>query len=151
MPANTRDNSPWNPLYSVLLARSGIHQVQHAVSIFVHNESNVLTVFRQIEFVYVPWNARSEKSMLLRGQIHVPQSLELGILVRRDINPLVTLAEHSTGIGDLHTSAFRRDQRLLSARRVDEPEVAFVGGRSEEHTSELQSRPHLVCRLLLEK
>src|SRR3989442_8588108 len=26
-----------------------------------------------------------------------------------------------------------------------------VVGRSEEHTSELQSRPHLVCRLLLEK
>src|SRR5690554_7243065 len=26
-----------------------------------------------------------------------------------------------------------------------------VGRRSEEHTSELQSRPHLVCRLLLEK
>src|SRR3989442_7158458 len=25
------------------------------------------------------------------------------------------------------------------------------GTRSEEHTSELQSRPHLVCRLLLEK
>src|SRR3989442_7470915 len=32
---------------------------------------------------------------------------------------------------------------------------SFVGAamivRSEEHTSELQSRPHLVCRLLLEK
>src|SRR5690554_4311475 len=26
-----------------------------------------------------------------------------------------------------------------------------TGTRSEEHTSELQSRPHLVCRLLLEK
>src|SRR5690554_7252665 len=26
-----------------------------------------------------------------------------------------------------------------------------VQSRSEEHTSELQSRPHLVCRLLLEK
>src|SRR3989442_10039798 len=26
-----------------------------------------------------------------------------------------------------------------------------VFNRSEEHTSELQSRPHLVCRLLLEK
>src|SRR5690554_7214001 len=26
-----------------------------------------------------------------------------------------------------------------------------VPDRSEEHTSELQSRPHLVCRLLLEK
>src|SRR3989442_8520912 len=31
--------------------------------------------------------------------------------------------------------------------------VDLVDGpiRSEEHTSELQSRPHLVCRLLLEK
>src|SRR5690554_7241431 len=27
----------------------------------------------------------------------------------------------------------------------------FLLNRSEEHTSELQSRPHLVCRLLLEK
>src|SRR3989442_12000647 len=27
----------------------------------------------------------------------------------------------------------------------------FEWVRSEEHTSELQSRPHLVCRLLLEK
>src|SRR3989442_2517050 len=31
-------------------------------------------------------------------------------------------------------------------------EITARGGkRSEEHTSELQSRPHLVCRLLLEK
>src|SRR3989442_4977772 len=29
--------------------------------------------------------------------------------------------------------------------------VMALGMRSEEHTSELQSRPHLVCRLLLEK
>src|SRR2546422_12500 len=29
--------------------------------------------------------------------------------------------------------------------------LAVVGSRSEEHTSELQSRLHLVCRLLLEK
>src|SRR5690554_7205341 len=27
----------------------------------------------------------------------------------------------------------------------------LYSSRSEEHTSELQSRPHLVCRLLLEK
>src|SRR3989442_15673601 len=29
--------------------------------------------------------------------------------------------------------------------------VSLEVSRSEEHTSELQSRPHLVCRLLLEK
>src|SRR5439155_23025783 len=37
----------------------------------------------------------------------------------------------------------------LSARRV--ALVDFPCARSEEHTSELQSRGHLVCRLLLEK
>src|SRR5690554_7591406 len=32
-----------------------------------------------------------------------------------------------------------------------EPPGQYPCRRSEEHTSELQSRPHLVCRLLLEK
>src|SRR5436305_14967237 len=48
--------------------------------------------------------------------------------------------------------------RLLGAhveRRADHAarlgEGGVLGVRSEEHTSELQSRPHLVCRLLLEK
>src|SRR5690554_7498590 len=44
-------------------------------------------------------------------------------------------------------------------RKVKNDNMVFVGAlfkrpwrcRSEEHTSELQSRPHLVCRLLLEK
>src|SRR5690625_5742684 len=31
------------------------------------------------------------------------------------------------------------------------PSHEYLGLRSEEHTSELQSRGHLVCRLLLEK
>src|SRR2546422_6959241 len=36
-------------------------------------------------------------------------------------------------------------------RRPDERPADGEGARSEEHTSELQSRLHLVCRLLLEK
>src|SRR3989442_15799620 len=41
----------------------------------------------------------------------------------------------------------------LGHRRVAGTAAPFVPVvvRSEEHTSELQSRPHLVCRLLLEK
>ena len=31
------------------------------------------------------------------------------------------------------------------------PVTGYIRWRSEEHTSELQSRPHLVCRLLLEQ
>src|SRR3712207_8996140 len=34
---------------------------------------------------------------------------------------------------------------------VDEHQVVLEQRRSEEHTSELQSRQYLVCRLLLEK
>src|SRR3712207_7572341 len=33
----------------------------------------------------------------------------------------------------------------------DQPERFYCSRRSEEHTSELQSRQYLVCRLLLEK
>src|SRR3712207_8615085 len=45
---------------------------------------------------------------------------------------------------------------LLYAGRITRTISSFVGGnkelaRSEEHTSELQSRQYLVCRLLLEK
>src|SRR5207253_4984127 len=35
--------------------------------------------------------------------------------------------------------------------RIHDPSGRIRAGRSEEHTSELQSRGHLVCRLLLEK
>src|SRR5690554_7112828 len=38
-----------------------------------------------------------------------------------------------------------------SAYVLETLRIAAQGARSEEHTSELQSRPHLVCRLLLEK
>src|SRR5262245_64010271 len=34
---------------------------------------------------------------------------------------------------------------------MEEVQAAYIGSRSEEHTSELQSLRHLVCRLLLEK
>src|SRR3712207_8098108 len=48
-----------------------------------------------------------------------------------------------------------RAQCLETIGRLPDAIVACVGGgsnaRSEEHTSELQSRQYLVCRLLLEK
>src|SRR2546422_1111907 len=52
--------------------------------------------------------------------------------------------------------AQQREPGLLDRRRHCAGEVArtrrlLVVVRSEEHTSELQSRLHLVCRLLLEK
>src|SRR5438445_3760019 len=42
-------------------------------------------------------------------------------------------------------------RRELAARMRDRPPALARELRSEEHTSELQSRQYLVCRLLLEK
>src|SRR5689334_25418305 len=54
--------------------------------------------------------------------------------------------------GDLELSI---DQCLVAVALGDEARhdvgLGDVGTRSEEHTSELQSQFHLVCRLLLEK
>src|SRR3712207_8993876 len=41
--------------------------------------------------------------------------------------------------------------KVLPGRRTPWAGIAFSTVRSEEHTSELQSRQYLVCRLLLEK
>src|SRR2546422_5845424 len=62
-----------------------------------------------------------------------------------------------------YTTLFRSELRAgavspglsFDAARASQPALWTVGSdsprRSEEHTSELQSRLHLVCRLLLEK
>src|SRR2546422_4831543 len=47
--------------------------------------------------------------------------------------------------------AHRRRDQHGHTRAGNEPQRRRADGRSEEHTSELQSRLHLVCRLLLEK
>src|SRR3712207_8736302 len=52
------------------------------------------------------------------------------------------IATHTLGNGHLVDG-----KRLLKRRLFD----VFAAWRSEEHTSELQSRQYLVCRLLLEK
>src|SRR2546422_5422854 len=69
---------------------------------------------------------------------------------RSTLFPYTTLFRSSfrdaSGADDVADSV---DQPLIR-QPCPRPEVA-QGARSEEHTSELQSRLHLVCRLLLEK
>src|SRR2546429_4489986 len=72
---------------------------------------------------------------------------------------IYTLSLHDAlpiSVGDRDSVAHRRgprrrDRRAGIARGVQHGTGAPRLARSEEHTSELQSRLHLVCRLLLEK
>src|SRR2546422_3480048 len=52
------------------------------------------------------------------------------------------LKSRTGGVQTIHEHAFPR---------CLQPKLLLILKRSEEHTSELQSRLHLVCRLLLEK
>src|SRR3712207_3442669 len=61
---------------------------------------------------------------------------------------LQTVVNHFGTKEALYGAAVQRISDAIEARRYD---VEPGDVRSEEHTSELQSRQYLVCRLLLEK
>src|SRR5207253_8046183 len=67
---------------------------------------------------------------------------------RHDANLRVDIVRVSTQPGRRQRPENPEWQREQHGKR-NRP--AFIQRRSEEHTSELQSRGHLVCRLLLEK
>src|SRR3712207_7952523 len=70
-----------------------------------------------------PYTTLFRSRQIIHGTKDVGRpKIESGMDRIRDINPLVNLEPHNTRLS-----------------------------RSEEHTSELQSRQYLVCRLLLEK
>src|SRR5438876_9205584 len=68
-------------------------------------------------------------------------------LLQRDAS--LSVADIGGRVGLSSTPCWKRIQRL-EADGVIQKRVAVID-RSEEHTSELQSPVHLVCRLLLEK
>src|SRR2546422_7148914 len=82
-------------------------------------------------------------------------------MIRRP--PRSTLFPYTTLFRSLDSRLFALREDLLEVdlprtnlhyavvRRAGPPHSGGWCGRSEEHTSELQSRLHLVCRLLLEK
>src|SRR2546422_2575668 len=74
----------------------------------------------------------------------------------------MTVVESADALVVLITVASREEAERIARRLVEDRLAAcvnivsqvrsfFIWQRSEEHTSELQSRLHLVCRLLLEK
>src|ERR1035437_4370784 len=81
---------------------------------------------------------------LKRGMDRLTETSKSSILMRRRENPRPI------------TSASLPLDSAASHRAFPEVKISAAGGtrlpfRSEEHTSELQSRQYLVCRLLLEK
>src|SRR5437870_13694143 len=119
--------------------------------------------------------AESIRAVLAQEQVQFIQALE--VKDQRAVGAVDLEAEEILAPGAKRAGLQRADRAAAELQHrfdrildVDSPHTAFVartainedargGGdrsdfadeRSEEHTSELQSRGHLVCRLLLEK
>src|SRR5690554_7730380 len=79
---------------------------------------------------------------------------EIYTLSLHDALPICTPGQVVRTSKVLRAAGSRSKMQAMSSRNRFSPMLfpLLLGGfRSEEHTSELQSRPHLVCRLLLEK
>src|SRR3712207_7899805 len=79
---------------------------------------------------------------VVRADLGQPVLRVVGVR-RRAVAGVAVRAQVARGVVAEHVAAARRRQAHDPARGVVR--------RSEEHTSELQSRQYLVCRLLLEK
>src|SRR2546422_7469865 len=92
---------------------------------------------------------REQDVMICEGRVSLLTSLVLALLGRR------------LGVGCVWWTSMHRPDGTINLRRglpgwlarlaIRRAHAVLTYGRSEEHTSELQSRLHLVCRLLLEK
>src|SRR3989442_6583401 len=72
---------------------------------------------------------------------------EDAFLIRHGERPFALLCD---GAGNAQQAA-KKVLSLFDKLFKEAAPEQVIEERSEEHTSELQSRPHLVCRLLLEK
>src|SRR3712207_9325934 len=82
---------------------------------------------------------------------------EIYTLSLHDALPISWLSsQRSSSAADAAPGRSRPEDSVSTSSRMSEthdawPSASASCGRSEEHTSELQSRQYLVCRLLLEK
>src|SRR5439155_26814095 len=99
-------------------------------------------------------------SYALRGLVPSNVCFSDAYLSHRDLPSFPTRRSSDLGFGSASCTHCAMTSSCAHGRKVPRPRSsctrpicrrASSPSRSEEHTSELQSRGHLVCRLLLEK
>src|SRR5690554_7604298 len=98
-------------------------------------------IFQTSTFVFQTAEEGKKFFELAYGLREKEQDEELGLIYSRINNPNLEILENRLALWDKADDSAVFESGMSAISTV----------RSEEHTSELQSRPHLVCRLLLEK
>src|SRR5690554_293042 len=114
--------------------------------------------------VLVPMRARKEHTGHRNEYNNSPTSRPMGSALKLDgvrkdgsefpvqvsLNPFVGKSGERYVVALISDVTERRENEVKLQKLRESLEQKVKDRRSEEHTSELQSRPHLVCRLLLE-
>src|ERR1035437_5637314 len=87
------------------------------------------------------YGVRSERQLMREVEVNVAYRWFLGLKLRDKVPDASTLSQNRR----------RRFAESTIYQEIFDQIVLLAVNRSEEHTSELQSRQYLVCRLLLEK
>src|SRR5690625_7046474 len=115
------------------MSRTVVHLLRHGE---VHNPGRIL-------YGRIPGFYLSERGQAMAQRI-ADDFTERGADVAHVVaSPLLRAQQTATPLARAYGLPINTDVRVIEAENRFE--------RSEEHTSELQSRGHLVCRLLLEK
>src|SRR5690625_6370211 len=89
----------------------------------------------------------------MKSKLQGKDFLRVGDFTKEDLMDLIYLAinlKNKQKMGEPHRYLEGKTLAMIFEKSSTRTRVSFET-RSEEHTSELQSRGHLVCRLLLEK
>src|SRR6266498_3969279 len=91
--------------------------------------------------IFTPYSPLHDGAVLVRGDRIIGAGCVL---------PLTQFKVADKSLGTRHRAALGLSEETDATVFVVSEETSTISvARSEEHTSELQSRPHLVCRLLL--
>src|SRR5437870_7481547 len=90
---------------------------------------------------------QARNHLILHQALYAAAKLGVADLLNGGVRTTAELA----GELKVNEEALYRTLRALASQGIFEETTARSVRRTEEHTSELQSRGHLVCRLLLEK
>src|SRR5690554_7051287 len=118
------------------------HEMIEVLGARVHNLKNIDVRIPRDKLVVITGLSGSGKSSLALDTIYAEGQ-------RRYIETFASYARQF--LGGLERPDVDKIDGLSPVIAIEQKTVNKNPRRSEEHTSELQSRPHLVCRLLLEK